>query len=274
MHTPVLLNEAVRGLNIKKGGKYIDATIGEGGHTEAILKLGGKVLGIDQDENQVKNNEERIKNKDLILINDNFANIEEIAGRNDFVPVDGILFDLGLSMKQLNESGRGLSFKKPEEPLDMRLNPQLEDTAADIINLVNENGLYELIAGYSEDVDSRLLAQTIIEARQMNRLDTVGDLIGALEKKGLNKIKTVARLFQALRIAVNHEKNNLRKALAGSLKIMDKNGRLVVISFHSLEDRWVKRFITDRHLKQINKKVITDDRHSFARSAKVRIISF
>src|SRR3989338_6634764 len=129
MHTPVLLEHAIESLNIKPGGIYIDATAGEGGHLKKILEKGGRVLGIDWDESQIKNIESKIKNKDLVLTVGSFGELETIAKSHDFVPVDGVLFDFGLSMKQIRESGRGFSYNNPQEPLDMRIDGKTGVTA-------------------------------------------------------------------------------------------------------------------------------------------------
>ncbi len=277
MHTAVLLQEAVEGLNIKKGGLYIDATVGEAGHSLEILKRGGKVLGIDLDSEQVKSLKLKVKGyKNFKIVQGNFAEIETISKKNGFFPVDGVLFDLGLSMKQINQSGRGFSFKKPNEPLDMRISLDREQTAADIVNSYSEKELYEILARYSEELNSRPIAQAIVFQRRLKKIRTVVDLLTII-KRTLKREdeKTYRRIFQALRIAVNQELENLKQGLKGSLKILKKDGRIAVISFHSLEDRVVKNFIKKEELCQVNKKIITGrGENRFERSAKLRIISF
>jgi len=280
MHTPVLLQAAVKGLNVKKGGLYIDTTFGEGGHAVEIIKRGGQVLGIDLDKEQILNfkfsifNEEE-KNK-LKIVQGNFKNIDKIAKKNKFYPVDGVLFDLGLSMRQIEESWRGFSFKKSNEPLDMRLDLDQRQTAADIVNSFNTSELYEILARYSEELNSWAVAQAIVFRRRLKKIKTVADLLSII-KKTLKKDdeKTYRRIFQALRIAVNDELGSLKQGLKGSLKILKSDGRIAVISFHSVEDRVIKNFIKKEGLCQINKKVMAGRRKAnFERSAKLRIIGF
>lgn len=280
MHNPVFLKESIDGLNIKKDGLYIDATLGEGGHSFEIVKRGGKVLAIDWDDKQISNSKYQIaksgSSKKIKLVIGNFANIEKIAKENNFFPVDGVLFDLGLSMNQIKKSGRGFSYKKLDEPLDMRINKNLKISAADLVNSLNQNQLYEILARYGEEINSLAIVRTLVRARSLREIKTVGDLIRIIEKATGKKNRLIfARVFQALRIAVNDELENLKKGLAGALRVSKKRGRLVVISFHSLEDRIVKQFVKMNNLKQVNKKVITSKRLSeFERSAKMRIISY
>ncbi|OGK25188.1 16S rRNA (cytosine(1402)-N(4))-methyltransferase [Candidatus Roizmanbacteria bacterium RIFCSPLOWO2_01_FULL_37_12] len=277
MHTPVLLKEAVEGLSIKKDGLYIDATVGEGGHLIQIAQLGGKVLGIEIDRNQI--NKLTIDNSKIIQ--GNFKDIEKIAIENNFFPVDGILLDLGLSVKQIKNSGRGFSYRNLEEPLDMRLSTTFETTASKVVNSLSQDELYEIFAKYSEDINSLAISKVLVRARTIKPIEKVKDLINIINQViGETRYstlgdKTYARIFQALRIAVNNEIENLRNALAGSLRILKKTGRVVVISFHSIEDRTVKQFISNNNLKQFNKKVIVSKRGlEFERSAKMRIICY
>jgi len=281
MHTPVLLQEAIEALNIKQNGLYIDATYGEGGHGIEISNKGGKVLGIDADEDQcqisnVKYQNDISKSKNLILIRGNFRDIERIAKENDFFPVDGVLFDLGLSMRQINESGRGFSYKKLEEPLDMRFDQESQKTAGVIVNSFSQEELYEIFTKNSEELNSRSISQIIVRARKIKPINQVGDLIKVIDLVLKTRDEKVyKRIFQALRIEVNEEFDSLKKGLAGAIKILKENGRIVIISFHSLEDRIVKQFIRNQGLKEINKKVILGTKNlSYERSAKMRIISF
>ena len=306
MHHPVLLKETIEGLNIKKDGLYIDATVGEGGHLMEIVKQGGKVLGIDWDDKQIKNlilrhpefissrltrfkdllsknkmlnqaivlsDSERIQH-DIRIVQGNFSDIEKIAKTYNFFPVDGILFDLGLSIEQIEISGRGFSYHKANEPLDMRISSNLKITAADIVNSFNQAELYEILASYSEDINSLAISQAIVRTRAVKKIITVGDLLKIInEKIGIKDNRTNARIFQALRIAVNREFDNLKTGLNGALNILKNNGRIVVISFHSLEDRIVKQFAKKNNLKQINKKVIKGNRDiGYERSAKLRVL--
>ena len=281
MHTPVLLQEAINGLKVKKDGLYIDASFGEGGHAIEIIKQGGRVLGIELDEKQyqisnIKYQKEISNIKNLKLVCGNFKNISKIAKENNFFPVDGILFDLGLSMAQIDSSGRGFSYKKLDQSLDMRIDLSQEETAESIVNSYSEGELYEIFAKYSEELNSRAVAQTIFFTRRVKKIKTVKDLINAIKKAiGKEDVRVYRRIFQALRITVNKELDNLRKGLQGSLEILKKDGRIAVISFHSLEDRIVKNFIRANQLKQLNKKIIRGGQNfRFERSAKLRIISF
>lgn len=278
MHHPVLLSEVIAHLNIKKDGRYIDATLGEGGYTREILELGGKVLGIDLDQEQIANIDEnlglRMKNGELKLVQGNFANIEEIAKKNNFFPVDGIVFDLGLSLRQLKESGKGLSYKKEQEYLDMRLGPTEGMTVADYINTLKETELYELFAKNSEELNSRTIAVALVGARAIRKIKTVSDLVGVIDKTiGRRDEHVLRRIFQALRIEVNQEFDNLKSALIGSMHIVKNGGRILVVTFHSLEDRIVKQIVRERKLKFETKKPVISKRESrFERSAKLRII--
>lgn len=275
MHTPVLLQEAIDGLDIKPNGLYIDATVGEGGHMQEIVKRGGKVLGIDADQEQIKKLELEMRGyqRKITLVQGNFADVEEIASSAQFAPVDGILFDLGLSFAQIQQSGRGFSYRKPEEALDMRIDTESEVTAEDIVNDLDQDELYDLFARLGEDIHSREISQEIVRTRAKKRIEKVGDLTEVIDEVvGTTDTKSYARIFQALRMAVNHEKESIRKGLEGAVKILKPGGRCVVITFQSIEDRIVKQFITKHSLNQINKKVNVDRAlKPFERSAKIRI---
>lgn len=272
MHTPVLSDSALGGLDIKAGGAYIDATAGEGGHIKKMLERGARVLGIDADGNQIKILEEKFKNNEsLKLVIGNFSEIEEIAKEQGFFPVDGILFDLGLSYSQLADSGKGFSYKEEKEPLDMRLNKKIEKTAADLINSLNEDELYEIFAKNAEEINSRAIAQAIVGARRLRKLLTVGDLTRLIDKViGRKDTKIYSRVFQALRMAVNQELENLKKGLIGATKIIGSHGRIAIITFHSVEDRLVKRFIKENKFKE-EIKSRGDRTKSYERSATLRI---
>ena len=274
MHTPVLLKQTSEALEVKKDGLYIDATAGEGGHLKKILEVGGRVLGIDADQEQLENLEIRFKNvENLKLVCANFKDIENIAKKNGFFPVDGIVFDLGLSMRQIEKSGRGFSYNKPLEPLDMRLDQNQEIKASDIINSLSVQDLYEVFSKNSEELGSWAIAKAIFSARRLRRIERVGDLLRALEKLGVSE-GAKARIFQALRMEVNKEKGNLEGGLEGGLRILKTGGKMVVLTFHSVEDRWVKRFIS-AHKKVLRESgLVKADRKgdSFERSSKLRII--
>lgn len=267
MHTPVLLQKVIEKLDIKTGGFYIDATFGEGGYSQEVIKKGGNVLAIEIDENQIKNFKKKVKN--LKIVHGNFSDIEIIAKNNDFFPVDGVIFDLGLSMRQLTDSKRGFSYKALDDDLDMRLDVNLSLKASDLIKKTNVFDLAEIFSKYSEELKSKEIALEIKKTKKMNK---VKDLILAIDKAlGYKSEKTYARIFQALRIAVNNEFENLKKGLSGALKILKKGGRIVIVSFHSLEDRIVKNFVVENNLKFLDKKPVFGIK-SFERSAKLRTI--
>ena len=246
IHKPVLLKEALEFLKVEKGKRFIDATVGEGGHAVAIAQRGGIVLGIDQDPEILKQAKELLGDK-TVLVQGNFREIERIARENRFTEVDGILLDLGISSWHLKESGRGFSFQK-DEPLDMRADPNLTVTAADLLNGLNKDELKELFQKYGEEERAPQLAATVVRARSLKPFRTTADLVGVAEKVGRTKdvrrdrIHPATKIFQALRIAVNDEVENLRSVLPRAFEVLGAGGRLVVVSFHSLEDREVKRF--------------------------------
>lgn len=297
MHIPVLKKEVLEYLNPKSNENFIDGTIGQGSHARAILeKTGpeGKVLGIDRDPEMIKNLEFQVfplrgisrretsfKFQDrLILVNDSYSNLKEIIKKNNFKS-NGILLDLGLSSWQIENSGRGFSFMK-DEPLDMRYNRAAGLTAEEIINKWPEEKIASILKEYGEERFSGKIAGRIVEERRTNSIKTTFQLV-ALIKKSIPKrfqrgqIHCATRTFQALRIAVNDELNNLKKVLPQTVDILEGGGRLVIISFHSLEDRIVKVFFKEnsQFLKILTKKPITPSFEEIklnqrSRSAKLR----
>ena len=246
-HIPVLIKEVIEGLQVHVAGSYIDCTVGLGGHTEAILENilpGGKLLGIDADPETLNITRERLSNygKAVTLINDNFSNLEAICCKNNFQPVDGILFDLGVSSWQLNSAQRGFSFQN-EAPLDMRFTPGQGPTAAEIINTCSEQELVRVIKQYGEERHSHRIASLIINNRPINTTSELARLVRQAIGYRQGKINPATKTFMALRIAVNHELENLKIALDQVIKLLRSQGRLVVISYHSLEDRIVKQFM-------------------------------
>ena len=208
-HTPVLLNEAIAALAVQPGGRYIDCTLGAGGHAAAILERsspGGQLLGIDADPKAIKVATARLEayKDSILLINENFVNLQAICLKYDFLPVHGILFDLGLSSLQLNNNSRGFSFKH-DTPLDMRLNPRQEVTAADIINTFSESELAQLIKIYGEEGYSRQIARHIIQERPIKTSLHLARVIEQSIGSRRGKIHPATRTFQALRIAVNQK---------------------------------------------------------------------
>ncbi len=246
-HIPVLVEETIGALAVQPGGRYLDCTIGGGGHAAAILEHsspGGQLLGIDADPEAIKAARVRLAaySHSVLLVNDNFANLQAIAIKNDFSPVHGILFDLGLSSLQLNGSGRGFSFQH-DAPLDMRLSPSQEVTAADIINTYSESKLANLIRTYGEEANSRRIVRQIVRERPIKTTLHLARTIEQSISRRRGRIHPATKTFQALRIAVNHELENLENALKQANDLLGFGGRLVVISYHSLEDRIVKQFM-------------------------------
>ena len=298
-HTPVLVTETVEALNVQSGKRYVDCTVGSGGHSAAILQKGGptgQVLGIDADTEAVKTAKARLEDyaESFILVNDNFTNIEAVCTKNDFVPVHGILFDLGISSVQLDTAERGFSFRH-DGPLDMRFGHGQELTAADIINALPEDKLGQLIRIYGEERYSRQIARYIIRNRPIDSTLELARIVEHAIPRPRGKIHPATRTFLALRIAVNRELENLVIALKQTTNCLAYQGRLVVISYHSLEDRLVKQFMRREtkgclcppgtpvcecqhmpSLKLISRKVITPSPSEIAsnprsRSAKLRV---
>jgi len=276
MHTPVLLNQVIEAMEIKKDGLYVDATLGEGGYTKAIIEKGGRVLAIDLDKQQVEhyNVETLERSNGVKLVQGNFREIEKIAKENNFFPVDGVVFDLGLSMRQISQSGRGFSFKKLLEPLDMRMNLSNEMTTEYLLNHLSESELFDVFAKNSEEINSQKIAREVVIRRQSRRLEKVGELTGCIDR-AIGEIDNNAykRIFQALRIEVNDEFENLKRGLEGAMEIIKKDGKVAVVTFHSIEDRIVKNFSKGIGIKLLNKKVIMNRRgRSFEKSAKLRLL--
>ncbi len=284
-HIPVLLEELVESLRVKLGEKYIDATIGGGGHTQEILRGGGLVLGIDVDEDAINHLEKRFQKQitedQLKIERGNFAHLKEIAQKKGFAKVAGIIFDLGLSSHQLATQERGFSFNS-EAPLDMRMDPNLSVTAADLINGLNEGELYELFTKLGEERHARPIARAVTFSRTIRPIKTSRQLTDiVLKVRGwwgkVGRVHPATRVFQALRIAVNDELNNLKLALPQASELLKPGGRLIIISFHSLEDRIVKHFfINDQNLAIITKHPIRPSENEIeknprSRSAKMRV---
>lgn len=294
IHIPVLLKEVIEAIKVKPGGQYIDCTLGGGGHSAAILEQGGYVLGIDIDPQAIDLARERLHpyGKKAILINDNYDNLEEICNRTGFRRTGGVLFDLGMSSLQLDDAKRGFSFQH-EAPLTMCYNPSQEITAATIVNTFPQKEIADIIKRYGEDRRGNEIARSIVAKRPLNTtLELAAVVAKAVGTHG--RIHPATKTFQALRIAVNHELERLKMALKQVLNILEVGGRIVVISYHSLEDRLVKDFfrmesqnclcprqtpvcICNHHatLKLITKRVVTPTRTEVlanprSRSAKMR----
>lgn len=297
VHKTVLLQETIGGLlTLEKAGNeklvIVDATFGGGGHSAEICKKypGVKIIAFDQDKS-VFIEEDRFKDCNISFVNDNFRNIDKVLEKLGIKEVDAIIFDLGLSSDQLENSGRGFSFMK-DEPLlmTMKKNPQEEDVTAEVVlNTWGEKSLADIIYGYGEEKQSRRIAKEIVEFRKKQKIKTTFDLVRIIEKaiparfrqKNKAKIHYATRTFQAIRIAVNDELGALTEGLDKGFKFLKKGGKMSVISFHSLEDRIVKRFYkkqTEENLaKLINKKPIRASVEEIknnprSRSAKLRIL--
>ena len=252
-HIPVLLDEVLTYLSPRDGGRYIDATFGGGGHTRALLEQtapSGQVLAIDADPDAIARATRLAESypRRLKIARGNFRDIASLAQAANFAPVDGILMDLGLSSFQLDQPDRGFSFRF-SAPLDMRFDTARGLSAATIVNEWDEADLANLIFNYGEETRSRPIARAIVAERRARPIETTDRLASVVERacggRRGRAIHPATRTFQALRIAVNDELEALRSGLAGALELLAPGGRLVVISFHSLEDRIVKTFIRD-----------------------------
>lgn len=263
-HTSVLLQETIEQLAVKAGGKYIDGTIGGGGHTFEILKLGGIVLGLDVDQEALDFVRKKLRvesgelSNRLVLVRGNFKDIDKIAKEHGFVTVSGILLDLGISGHHVDEAERGFSFQK-NGPLDMRMDKSLQVTAADLINGLTKSELYELFTKFGEEHFAKSIVSHIVDARKKQRIETTTELAEIVKravpysKKGIHP---ATKVFQALRIAINDELNSIIEALPKAVSLLESNGRLAVITFHSLEDRIVKQKFLEFEEKGLG-KVIT-----------------
>ncbi len=292
MHIPVLLNETIEYLQPQTNQNFIDCTIGGGGHALKILSLiepKGKLLGIDLTPEAIENlkisqsaNWQIKAENRLVLINGNFANIKEIVEGEKFYPVNGILFDLGLSSDILESGGKGFSFMREEE-LDMRYNPGFAGlTAKEIVNKYPEEKLAEIFKENGGERFSRRIASKIVSFRKKRDIETTFQLKNLI-KEALGRyfhIKSLARVFQSLRIEVNGELRNLGQGLISAVEILAPGGRLAVISYHSLEDRLVKKFFKEKkrnsELNILTKKPIRPEKkeikeNSRSRSAKLRV---
>jgi 16S rRNA (cytosine1402-N4)-methyltransferase len=295
-HVPVLLKEAIDFLAVRRGGTYIDATVGLGGHSLEIAKrLGapGHLIGLDKDPAALEIARERLKpvvGRSLLVVGQkeqedwpmiqlrhgSFANLANDEGRATY---DGILADLGVSSLQFSDPARGFSFQA-EGPLDMRMNPQSELTAEQVVNQFDERELADLIYEFGEERRSRRIARAIVRSRPIRTTAQLAEIVSAAArpmKRG--RIHPATRTFQALRIFVNRELDDLRAVLEAAPRILIPGGRLVIISFHSLEDRIVKDALREgakqSHYKLLTKKPVTPgqeeiDRNPRARSAKLR----
>ncbi|MEA2088557.1 MAG: 16S rRNA (cytosine(1402)-N(4))-methyltransferase RsmH [Patescibacteria group bacterium] len=311
LHKPVLLKEVVEYLNPQAGQNFIDCTLGGAGHAQAILEKilpEGKLLAVDLDEKAIKNYESRIKNyefrKNLILVNDNFVNLKKIVEKYKFNQVNGIIADFGFSSDQIKDEARGFSFLK-DSRLDMRYDIQQELTAEKIVNNYSREELGSIFKEYGEEPLSEKIADIIVKERKNKKIKTTAQLADIVQKvkKRRGKIHPATQVFQALRIEINNELQNIEEFLPQAVKALVKGGRLAVITFHSLEDKIVKKFFRKNavnihacrdqkgaeaeksafalkeglEIKIINKRVIKPKwdeikKNRKARSAKLRVI--
>ena len=300
-HKPVMINQVISGLQIKPNNNYVDCTVGEGGHTCSIIKSSHpqpNILGIDLDSQAIQIASKRLASysQNITLVNDNFSNIENIIKTHKFIPISGVLFDLGISSFQLENPNRGFSFNLDNLP-DMRFDTHQELSAHHIVNFSNEQELAMIISIYGEQSRSKMIAKAIIQSRPINSTTQLAKIISnALPyNKEYVRIHPATKTFQAIRIAVNKELDNLTQMLNSLLNILNKGARIVGISYHSLEDRIVKQFFKKEsatcicpktlplcicehvpRLKILTKKIIMPDEIEISlnprsRSAKLRV---
>lgn len=291
MHLPVLKEKVIEYLDPKENENFIDCTFGEGGHTKEILKRNGpkgKVLAIEIDPDLYEKGrewEKTFKGR-LILKNANFAQIKDIVRQENFRPVHGILFDLGISSWHFEESGRGFSFKK-DELLIMRYDKNFQgQTAIDILNSSSEREIEKILRNFGEERFAKNIAREVVKERKKRKIETTFQLVEIIKRAVPNwyqrrKIHFATKTFLALRVFINQELENLKEGLIGALEILESGGRLVVISFHSLEDRIVKEFFRKKKeeglVEILTKKPVTPSKTEIqqnkrARSAKLRAI--
>lgn len=292
-HVPVLLEESVGGLDIKPGGVYVDVTFGGGGHSREILRRlddKGRLFGFDQDEDAERN---IVDDNRFTFVRSNFRYLRNWMRYYGIEQIDGLLADLGVSSHHFDDETRGFSFRF-DAPLDMRMNKRSGKTAADILNNYTEEQLSDIFYIYGELKNARRISSAIVKARSNQRIETTGDLMNVTEACFMRERekKEMAKMFQALRIEVNHEMDTLKEMLDGARELLRAGGRLSVITYHSLEDRIVKNMMkagnaegkvvqdffghTMSPFRQIGNKVIVpsdeeQQRNPRSRSAKLRI---
>jgi len=289
-HVPVLLNEVVEYLNPKPNQRFIDGTVGQGGHAEVILtrilpvvppfKTNSCLLAIDRDFANLAISRERLSpfGDSVVFVHDSYGNVMKHAKANQFTEVDGILLDLGFASVHVDDPIRGFSFRG-DGPLDMRYDTSQGITAEEIVNSWDEEALAKIFRQYAEEKQARPIAQAIVKARKFTTIKTTADLatlVSTVVRKS-GPIHPATRVFQALRIATNDEFGELNRGLPDLITLLPPGGRIAIITFHSIEDRLVKTFLRDDPtLKLVNKKVIVPSRQEIlsnprARSAKLRV---
>lgn len=253
-HIPVLLNETIEGLNIKPNGIYVDLTLGRAGHSSEILKRlnkGGLLIGVDQDKEAIEESDKRLSKiaSNYKLVKSNFVNFEDILTSLNIDKVDGVLMDLGVSSPQFDESSRGFSYRY-DAPLDMRMDVEQKLTAKEVVNTYPEAELRKIFYKYGEDKYSASIAHNIVKSRAVKPISTTFELVDIIKRskpaKELKKVGHPAKqIFQALRIEVNNELNVLKETLVQVVNHLNSGGRLAVITFHSLEDKIVKKLFKE-----------------------------
>jgi len=282
-HEPVLLSEVMEVLQVRKTGVYLDATAGGGGHSSEILKLlskDGRLICTDRDEHAIERLKNRFQDERVTVRQTRFSGLKDKLGSLGIEGVDGILFDLGVSMFQLKEADRGFSFDS-DAPLDMRMDSEGTLTAAHIVNRYPEKDIANILFEYADEKRSRRIARYIVTYRDKKKIETCRELAGIVERACGRRGKThpATRTFQALRIAVNEEFHELEEGLRQSVDLLRSGGRIGVISYHSKEDRIVKNFFRDNAknevLSLVFKKPVVPSREEIrqnpsSRSAKLR----
>ncbi len=282
-HTPVLLEEVLHWLEVKSDGTYLDATVGGGGHAAEIARRlsAGRLIGLDRDAQALEIARERLKGfgEKVTLVHAAFSRIGEVAGELRLPPLDGVLADLGVSSMQLDRAERGFSFREAG-PLDMRMNPETQETAEEIVNTWPEKKLANLLYRNGEEHDSRRIARSIVRARPIRDTAHLASVVaGARRLRGRQKLHPATKTFLALRIAVNREMEELGQFLLRTPATLSLGGRWVILSYHSLEDRMVKRafqrLAQTGEMKIHTKKVVQPreaeiEANPRARSAKLR----
>jgi len=292
MHIPVLLKEVIDSLNLQEGDVVVDGTLNRGGHSKEICKLIGKsgtLIGIDLDQDALDEAGQDLKEVKckVVLEKDNFRNLDKVIAKAGIEKVDAILIDLGFSSDQMDDASRGFSFQKDEKLLMTLKDSPTEDdlTAREIVNQWDEENIADIIYGYGGETFSRQIASKIIESRKEKSIETTQDLVSVIEKAVPSwykhkKIHFATKTFQALRITVNDEIGALKEVLPKAIEALEENGRLAVISFHSIEDRIVKQYFREQKESEIGtiitKKPIVPSRDEVktnprSRSAKLRI---
>jgi 16S rRNA (cytosine1402-N4)-methyltransferase len=298
VHEPVLLHEAVTALSVISEGTYVDCTVGTGGHSEAIAgKLGeqGRLVCLDRDPAAVRISRKRLEflGDRLVIAQSSFANLNDLLHASGIETVNGVLVDLGMSSLQLEASGRGFSFRR-DEPLDMRMDPDLPGTAFDLVNKSPVAELERILRAYGEEKRARIIAKKIVTTRAESQIRTSLELSELIKtvfpvRRRVNARHPATRTFQALRIAVNHELEQLISFLEGLPPVVQKGGRVVIISYHSLEDRIVKQHLRKwEHpctcppdfpqcvcgnkplFRQVQKKPVRPDSREVARNPRAR----